>query len=86
MDLAFRTSGPLLFFEFIDTIEMIPVPSCLLACFDNVGRYNLNESRRSDDEIRLIGNDGVGEEQREQKYFSPYGLPTLCVDKSVRIV
>lgn len=24
---------------------MIPAPSCLLACLDNVRRYNLNESR-----------------------------------------
>lgn len=45
MDLAFRMDWTPLFFEFIDSIGMIPAPSCLLACLDNVRRYNLNESR-----------------------------------------
>lgn len=44
MDLAFRTNWTPLFFEFIDSIGMIPAPSCLLARLHNVRRYNLNES------------------------------------------
>lgn len=44
MDLAFRTNWTPLFFEFIDSIGMIPAPLCLLARLRNVRRYNLNES------------------------------------------
>lgn len=52
MDLAFRTASTPIFFEFIDTIGMIPAPSCLLARLDNVTRYSLNESRDLSSSLR----------------------------------
>lgn len=69
MDLAFRTASTPIFFEFIDTIGMIPAPSCLLARLDNVTRYSLNESTGS---IFLVKESIENTDSRTFDIFAPF--------------